>query len=76
MTGMCCASTCEEGGTLLCSGLERERGEMDKEKEKDWRRETFTEPEPERQTGKEYNLFFPCSVFAACPHSQVNKQRT
>lgn len=35
---------------------EEERRETDRKKE---RRETFTEPEPEEQTEKENNLFFP-----------------
>lgn len=47
--------------TLLGSGLKRVRegrgGEVDSERK--GRREAFTEPEPEEQTEKENNLYFP-----------------
>lgn len=80
MTGTCRGSTCEEGKTLhslLGSGLEREgvreeeRRAMDRKKE---RRERFTESEPEEQTERVQLVLSSCVLFAACPHSQVNKQ--
>lgn len=69
MTGTCRWGTCEEGKTLhSAQPVWRERAGMDRQ-----RRGMFTESEPEEQT-ESTTCSFPTLLFAACPHTRVNRQ--
>lgn len=73
MTGTCRWGTCEEGKTLHSAQpvwRERERESRDGQTA---RRGMFTEAEPEEQP-ESTTCSFPTLLFAACPHTRVNRQ--
>lgn len=71
MTGTCRCATCEEGENVAFCSAGTEGG---RERWRDGeRRGMFTEAEPEEQT-ESTTCSFPTLLFAACPHTRVNKQ--